>query len=176
MVATDSFLISSAIIMVMLIRFDFNTDVMFGYDPYLIKPVVMVLIHVFCMNYFELYAPSSNFFTMAVCKKLLQSLLVASCVLFILYYFYPDVRMGRGVWVANLFVLPIILPSWRLFYSRWLSAKVPREKVLIVGAGDLAKKIGHRVHEWKGLGMDVAGFLDTSDATRMSNALSMPSM
>ncbi len=173
MISADSLLISIAIFGVMLIRFSRDMDMVLGYDPYLIKPIIMVVIHIFCMSYFELYAPSSNFLTMAVCKKIIQSIAVASCVLFILYYFYPAVRMGRGVWVANLFVLPIILPLWRWLYTRWLSNKVPRERVLIVGAGELAKNIGHRVHEWKGLGMDVAGFLD-KDETRLGYSLVNP--
>ena len=173
MVSADSLLIFAAILGVMLLRFGLNMDMVLGYDPYLIKPAIMVVIHVFCMSYFELYAPSSNFLTRAVAKKIVQSIAVASCILFILYYFYPAVRMGRGVWVANLFVLPVILPLWRWLYTRWLSEKVPREKVLIVGAGDLAKNIGHRVHEWKGLGMDVAGFLD-KDNSRLGYSLVNP--
>ncbi len=173
MISVDCALIFAAIFGVMLVRFGLDLEMLLGYDPYLKKSITMVLIHVFCMSYFELYTPSSNFLTRAVYMKIIESIVVASAILFVLYYFYPDVRMGRGVWVANLFVLPIILPLWRWLCARWLSEKLPRERVLIVGAGSLAKDIGTRVHKLKGLGMDVAGFLD-KDNSRIGYSLVNP--
>jgi len=53
---------------------------------------------------------------------------------------------------------------WRLFYSTILKALVNKEKVLIVGTGDLAKKIRGEILENGYDGFEIVGFIDeTSD-------------
>ena len=49
---------------------------------------------------------------------------------------------------------------WRLFYSTILKALVNKEKVLIVGTGDLAKKIRGEILENGYDGFEIVGFID----------------
>jgi sugar transferase (PEP-CTERM system associated) len=92
---------------------------------------------------------------------LIQALGGASLVLAVLYYWIPQLIIGRGVFViASAFVV-VLVAGWRLAFE-WFALKVgPAERLLIVGTGGaavaLAKELFDRRQE---LGVELVGFVD----------------
>ena len=92
---------------------------------------------------------------------LIQALGGASLVLAVLYYWIPQLIIGRGVFaIASLFVI-VLVAGWRLAFE-WFALRVgPAERLLIVGTGGaavaLAKELFDRRQE---LGVELVGFVD----------------
>jgi sugar transferase (PEP-CTERM system associated) len=92
---------------------------------------------------------------------LIQALGGASLVLAVLYYWIPQLIIGRGVFViATVFVI-VLVAGWRLAFE-WFALKIgPAERLLIVGTGGaavaLAKELFDRRQE---LGVELVGFVD----------------
>jgi len=97
--------------------------------------------------------------------RLIQALASTSFALAVLYFWFPSLIVGRGVFlIAAVLVLASVV-GWRLSFE-WLSGRVgPREKLLLVGtspaAVDLARELYEQRHE---LGVEIAGFIDPDPA------------
>jgi sugar transferase (PEP-CTERM system associated) len=127
-----------------------------------------------CLYYADLYdmrrlADRRELFT-----RLLNALASASLVLAALYYWFPALIIGRGVFViATAFVIAFVV-GWRVAFE-WVSRRVrPRERLLVVGTTpasvQLATEIYNRRHE---LGVEIMGFIDP-DPARMGSPVLNP--
>ena len=97
--------------------------------------------------------------------RLIQALASTSFALAVLYFWFPSLMVGRGVFVIAAVLLLTLVVGWRLAFE-WLSGRVgPRERLLLVGtspaAVDLARELFERRHE---LGVEIAGFIDPDPA------------
>jgi sugar transferase (PEP-CTERM system associated) len=115
-----------------------------------------------CLYYADLYDLRVVADHRELVVRALQSLGAASLVLALLYYLFPDLILGRGVFlIAAAFVVAIIV-GWRLAFS-WLARRArPTERLLLVGTGvaaaDLVVELRDRRAE---LGVEIVGFVDT---------------
>jgi sugar transferase (PEP-CTERM system associated) len=105
---------------------------------------------------------------------LTQALGVASLMLAALYYWFPVLVIGRGVFMIAAAIVVVIGAGWRLLFE-WTSGQMePRERLLIVGtspaAVDLARELFDRRHD---LGVDIVGFVDP-DPTRKGSPVLNP--
>jgi sugar transferase (PEP-CTERM system associated) len=93
--------------------------------------------------------------------RIVQALGAASFVLAALYYWFPDLVLGRGVFMIAAVLLMVAVVGWRLAFD-WLSRRVrPRERLLLVGTNAasvaLARELFERRHA---LGVEIVGFVD----------------
>ena len=127
--------------------------------------MLVVLITQVSMYYVDLYdvrviADRRELFT-----RLVQSLATTSFALAAVYYWFPALMLGRGVFlIAAMFVMAAAV-GWRVAFE-WLSGQVgPRERLLLVGtspaAVTLARELYARRHE---LGVEIVGFIDPDPA------------
>ncbi|MHB8764675.1 MAG: TIGR03013 family XrtA/PEP-CTERM system glycosyltransferase [Deferrisomatales bacterium] len=100
--------------------------------------------------------------------RLLQALGVASITLALVYFLYPDLILGRGVFAIFVAILLAVVVVWRLAYAAALSSRGLAVRILLVGAGDMARKIHREALVRKTLGFRVVGCLaaDPGDAER----------
>ena len=94
---------------------------------------------------------------------LIQALGGASLVLAVLYYWIPQLIIGRGVFVISSMFVVVLVAGWRLAFE-WFALRVrPAERLLIVGTGGaavaLAKELFDRRQE---LGVELVGFVDVN--------------
>jgi FlaA1/EpsC-like NDP-sugar epimerase len=100
-------------------------------------------------------------------KKKLMILLIgclgaSSVILSVLYYFMPFLTIGRGIFIISLILIFVFAFHWRLLYA-WLSRKKAfKERILIIGTGDLAKMIRKEVLENGNDGFEIIGFIEES--------------
>jgi sugar transferase (PEP-CTERM system associated) len=115
-----------------------------------------------CLYYSDLYDLRIVADRRELFVRALQSLGAASLVLALLYYLFPDLVLGRGVFlIAAAFVVGIII-GWRVAFQ-WLARRArPTERLLLVGTGvaaaDLVLELRDRHAE---LGVEIVGFVDT---------------
>jgi len=83
-----------------------------------------------------------------------------------LTFFFKDYAFSRGVVLILYFTLPFTLGGWRIFAKLWFKAGVSgdisfRKRAAIVGTGDEAVKLAHKLQKKKG-GSRIAGLIGTS--------------
>ncbi|HZH34000.1 MAG TPA: exopolysaccharide biosynthesis polyprenyl glycosylphosphotransferase, partial [Pyrinomonadaceae bacterium] len=93
--------------------------------------------------------------------RLLQALGTAWAALAILFYFAPDLIIGRGVTILSVPLVISLLLGWRLLIH-WLTAHPDiGERVLIVGSGQAAIDTAKATKAQKAAGYRVVGFLSS---------------
>ena len=105
---------------------------------------------------------------------LIQALGGASLVLAVVYYWLPQVIIGRGVFViASVFVI-VLVAGWRLAFE-WCALRVgPAERLLIVGTGAAAVALARELFDRRQeLGVELVGFVD-ADPTLVGTSLINP--
>jgi sugar transferase (PEP-CTERM system associated) len=97
--------------------------------------------------------------------RIIRALASASFLLAALYYWFPSLIVGRGVFmIAALLVVALVI-GWRIAFE-WIGRSVrPRERLLLVGTNaaaiELARELYGRRHE---LGVEIVGFIDPDPA------------
>jgi len=156
----DSFLMLTGMFLGSYFRFSGDIG-FFYYDNYLVLRVMLVvLVTQVCFYYFELY--DSKIFKKR--KKmgilLLGALVASSVILAVIYYMIPFFVVGRGILAISLFLILIFTFLWRVFYSYSLKAWASKEKILIIGTGELAKKVKSEILDNGYEGFEIVGFID----------------
>jgi sugar transferase (PEP-CTERM system associated) len=118
-----------------------------------------------CLYYADLYDVRTLSDRRELFVRLVQALAAASFILAGLYYWFPDLIIGRGVSAIAAVLLIVLVPSWRLLFE-WMSRNIrARERLLLVGtnsaAVDLARELFRRRHD---LGVEIVGFVDHDPA------------
>ena len=89
-----------------------------------------------------------------------QALGATSLSLAVIYYWFPDTMVGRGVFTLSVVFVISLIFGWRLLFE-WASRRVgPRERILLVGTSDSAIKLARELYERKDLGVEIVGFID----------------
>ena len=92
--------------------------------------------------------------------QLLKALGVYSVILAVIYYVFPVVSIGHRALFISLGLIFWVTFTWRLLYPWIASNALFKERVLIVGTGDLARQIYKDIGE-NGLdAYEIVGFVD----------------
>lgn len=149
-------------------------DVKFtGSDGILGRALLVAVVTQLCMYFGDLY----DFKTLGDRRELfvrsVQSLAAASMILAGVYFWFPDLIVGRGVFIVAAFLIIGLLFGWRLAFE-WTSRHVaPANRLLLVGTGASAVKLARELFERRELGVDIIGFIDP-DPARMGTAVINP--
>jgi FlaA1/EpsC-like NDP-sugar epimerase len=122
--------------------------------------MVVVLVIQIAFYYFDLYDLRIFRERKKMGILLLESLGVSAIFLAVVYYFIPLLTIGRGIFAISLILVFVFTFLWRLLYAMALKAWVNKEKILIVGTGELAKKIRGEILENGYDGFEIVGFID----------------
>ena len=113
-----------------------------------------------CMYFAGLYdfrvlADKREMFVRAV-----QALGATSLLLAAIYYWFPNLIVGRGVFMVATLVIITALFGWRVAFE-WTNRRVvPRERLLLVGTSEAAINLARELYERQDLGVDIVGFID----------------
>ena len=138
------------------------------------KVLLVVAIAQISLYYFDLYDARVAADRRERYTRLIQALACTSFALAILYWAFPALMVGRGVFLIAAALMMTLVAAWRLLFE-WVSGRVgPRERLLLVGTGpaavDLAREMFERRLE---LGVEIAGFIDP-DPTKVGSSLLNP--
>ena len=118
-----------------------------------------------CFYYANLYDLRSIQDRRDLTVRILRSLGATSLLLAVIYFWFPDLIIGRGVFLIAAALVVSTVTGWRVVYEWTTKRMSPRERLLLVGTGpgavDLAREMFHRRHE---LGVEIVGFIDPDPA------------
>jgi sugar transferase (PEP-CTERM system associated) len=96
--------------------------------------------------------------------RLTQALGTVYCLAVLLYYFYPPLELGRGIFVIGLLLTALLLVAWRGLFTKINSVAEFADRALILGEGTLAELIETEFASRPELGLRVVGrFLSGSN-------------
>lgn len=78
--------------------------------------VLIIMVHMMALYYHELYSLKGTVDVKQMAVNVAQSVAVSSAALFGLYYLVPQLAIGRGIFIFNLLLLPLLLTGTRVIY------------------------------------------------------------
>jgi FlaA1/EpsC-like NDP-sugar epimerase len=154
---TDGFLILIGVFLGGVLRFWGNMTIVRS-EYFFWKIMVLILVIQIPFYYFELYDLRNFGKRVKMAILLLESLGTSFLLLAILYYLVPPLAIGRGILAAmgsSIFLMAFL---WRRTYAG-LCRKLIRERVLIVGTGELSKRVAKEIHENAKDSFEIIGFV-----------------
>ncbi len=129
-------------------------------DHSLLRMVVAVWVIQLGFYYFDLYPCKGAENKKRMGILLFGSLATSFIVLALLYYMVPSLTIGRGALAISFFWVFTLTFLWRLVYSHLRKAWTSKERILIIGTGELAKKIKGEILDNGYEGFEIVGFID----------------
>ncbi len=77
----------------------------------------------------------------SVARRWLTAAVVATPLLFVAFYLFPQLTIGRGIFLASVAFTVTVLPAWRIAYDTVTQNVVNPRRVLVMGTGELALQI-----------------------------------
>lgn len=140
-----------------------DAAVMLRYEQGFLKIVVISAVFVTCMYYFDLYNSPTLRNRRELLTRLIQVVGTACILLAILYYVYPRLELGRGIFAIGASLVGIILLLWRRLFLAINSQSEFAERVLLFGDGPLALPLMHEVESRPELGLRIVNQFVASD-------------
>jgi sugar transferase (PEP-CTERM system associated) len=126
-----------------------------------LKALLIVGVCQVCLYYGDLYDLRGSVDLIDLSVRLIQALGATSLILALLYFWFPDWIIGRGVFLVAAILVASLVVVWRVAFA-WLTLHTsPTQRLLLVGtepaAVELARELYDRRQE---LGVEIVGFVD----------------
>jgi sugar transferase (PEP-CTERM system associated) len=136
---SEACLVTVAFLAAMLARLGTNDAyVMLNYEQGFLKIIVVSGTFVLCMYYFDLYDSSILSNRREVLTRVVQVLGTVSILLAVLYYVYPPLQLGRGIFLIGFVLVSMLLLCWRRLFLLINSLPSFADRAIILGDGPLA--------------------------------------
>jgi sugar transferase (PEP-CTERM system associated) len=135
--------------------------------------LLIVVVALVCLYWSDLYDFRVILDRRELFVRSLQALGVASLILATTYFWFPDLVVGRGVFMLAAGLVITLVLGWRIAFE-WLSGRVgPRERLLLVGTGESSVRLARELYQRQDLGVEIVGFIDP-DPSRVGTAVLNP--
>ena len=158
LVLMESFLLFSGVLLAAWVHFDFSWEktVAFGVIP---KALFITAVCQVVLYYSDLYALKGKKNLRENFLSFFQAMGLSYVVLALFYFLIPELVIGRGIGVLSFIFLFLLLILWRNAFDRFLVNPQMKEKVLIVGTGEMAARIAREILNDPGCGLFIEGFV-----------------
>jgi sugar transferase (PEP-CTERM system associated) len=134
-----------------------DASLLLSYEQGFLKISVLSAAFIVCMYYFDLYDVSILGNRREVLTRLVQVLGTVSIVLACLYYVYPPLELGRGIFLIGLAIVAVILLLWRRLFLAINRLPQFAERVLIFGDAPLGRLLFDELGARPELGLRIVG-------------------
>ena len=162
LIVCEAVIILAAVYLAAFIRFgDESVRELMGIFP---EALVIAAVTQLCLYFADLYDYRVITDRRELFVQSIQALGAASLILALLYYWFPDLVVGRGVFALAAGFIVTLVFGWRIVYE-WTSRHVaPQERLLVVGTNEAAARLGRELHRRADLGAEIVGFIDPDPA------------
>ena len=154
----------------------FASWIVIGYNSFIIDEwlwLKALLVAFFCflsLYYNDLYDLRVTDSIQELIIRLLQALGGAAIFLAVVYVLFPQLIIGRGIFLISTAFTIVFVVSWRIGYTIVLNQGLFNQKIVIVGSGELAKNIIDEIQNKKDCGYTIEAVI--SDGNKNSFAQS----
>ncbi len=161
---SEACLVAAAFVAATVARLGANdATIMINYELGLYKILAVSTAFVACMYYFDLYDSAILNNQREVLTRMIQMQGTVCIILAGIYYVYPPLQLGRGIFLIGFILVAILLLIWRRLFFMWNSLPQFAERTLILGDGPLAKSLVLELSARPEFGMRVVGQLESSE-------------
>jgi sugar transferase (PEP-CTERM system associated) len=168
----DIVLIAATLWLAIAIRF---ADASPEYEGALVKGPIFVVALLIGFYYNDLYSGRAPRGVTVLALKVIQAFVAAGVLLAFLYFFLPDLALGRGIAVIHPPIALAAILGWRMIYYWALQQDSFVENVLILGTGNAAVGLARELLGHRSEGFRVVGFL-SRDPADVGKSLFNPSV
>jgi sugar transferase (PEP-CTERM system associated) len=168
----DIVLIAATLWLAIAIRF---ADASPEYEGALVKGAIFVVALLIGFYYNDLYSGRAPRGVTVLALKVIQAFVAAGVLLAFLYFFLPDLALGRGIAVIHPPIALAAILGWRMIYYWALQQDSFVENVLILGTGNAAVGLARELLGHRSEGFRVVGFL-SRDPADVGKSLFNPSV
>jgi sugar transferase (PEP-CTERM system associated) len=163
----ETFLVALAVVCGAKLRFwndpaEFEAYVQLPGFAFQLLPVIGIFQIAF--HYGDLYDLSGIRSRLEEMLRVGQSIGSASVVLGILYWLFPDLLIGRGVFMISAGLIPVFVLSNRIILDRTWRFAAPPENVIILGTQELGIIVSRELRRRDDLNLNVVGFVQGAAA------------
>ncbi len=156
---TETVILVGSLGIAFLIRFDGEPERYFAVSEFVLRATAFVAV-ILCGLYLNgLYDFSSRQSAQQLLVQLSRALAFSAIGLLGVYYVFPAVWTGRGVFAIALMIAALLLTVWRLLLRWILITRFMTERILIVGSDEHAILLAREIMEREHLGYHVVGFV-----------------
>jgi sugar transferase (PEP-CTERM system associated) len=156
----ENLLICLCVLVAVVIRYVGGDSNPFQYDLLYFKAFVIASVCQLSFYYNDLYIIQLANRPRDWMIKFIQSLATAAILLSLAYYLFPSLIIGRGIFLITLALMPLAVIGWRVISDRISRMGPLRDRVLIIGSGPLARKIGSEILNDHQASYEIVGFID----------------
>ena len=161
---SEAFLVAFAFIAATVVRLGTSdATLMLNYEQGFLKIVIVACVFIICMYYFDLYDSLILSNRREVLTRLVQVLGTVCIVLALLYYAFPKLQLGRGIFLIGFLLVGLFVFLWRRLFL--LVNTMPRfaERAVILGDGPLARPLMEEIETRAELGVRIVGQLQSPE-------------
>ena len=161
---SEACLVTLAFVAATIARLGANeASLMLNYEQGFLKISVVAALFIICMYYFDLYDSSVLANLREVITRVIQVLGTVCILLAVLYYVYPPLELGRGIFLIGFVLVAVLLLFWRRLFVKLNSLPRFAERALILGDGELAGSLKRELKSRSELGIRLVGELNIAD-------------
>ena len=133
-------------------------DLALAYEGGAYKIASVVLLTLLCSYYLDLYAPLRLPSKSEIYFRIMTVVGVLSIILAAAAFFFPEVQIGRNVYLIGLIILTLVLMVWRSAYVWVIAQPLFSEHVYVLGFGERAQQVVDKLRSRRDLGIEVVGW------------------
>ncbi|HEY2119081.1 MAG TPA: sugar transferase, partial [Candidatus Acidoferrum sp.] len=157
---SEACLVAAAFVAAVIARLGTNdATIMLNYEQGFDKILVVSAVFVTCMYYFDLYDSSILNNQREVLTRMIQMDGTVCILLAGLYYVYPPLGLGRGIFLIGFILVAMLLLLWRRLFLLWNTLPRFADRGLILGDSPLARSLVAELRARPELGIRVVGQL-----------------
>src|ERR1019366_8677937 len=139
-----------------------------------VQTTVVVFVCLACFYYNDLYDLSTGYSAVERVLRVEQSLGAASLLLGLLYFMFPGLLLGRGVFIIGMvLVTALVMLSRKLLDKAW-QFTAPMQRVVILGTGQLALELARELTRRGDLSMRLEGFVGGGPGDKSEKIFGFP--
>ena len=127
-----------------------------------VQATIVVFVCLACFYYNDLYDLSAGFSAVERVLRVEQSLGAASLLLGFLYFIFPGLLLGRGVFIIGMTLVTALVMLSRKLLDRAWQLTAPVQRVVILGTGQVALELARELTRRGDLSMKLEGFVSGS--------------
>lgn len=157
---SEAFLVAFAFVAATIARLGADdASLMLNYERGWLKILVVAVVFIVCMYYFDLYDSLVCSNQREVLTRLVQALGTVCILMAVVYYVFRPLQLGRGIFLIGFGFVALILVGWRKLFLAVNAMPGFAERALILGDGLLADSLIKELESRPELGIRVAGQL-----------------
>ena len=121
-----------------------------------LKALFITFIFLIFLYYNELYDLTVTNTVLELTIRLLQAMGVSAIILAIIAYFFPKIIVGHRIFLLSLFLMVLLIISWRYGYFYILNLGLFDQKIILLGSGKLAQNIYQEINHKRDCGYQIS--------------------